>query len=254
MTVGALVRNEARLLRHDPLPAVVLIAMPIVLMSLLTPALRVALRFEGYADATGAEQTVPGMVSVFSYFAVAVVGFALFREHGWRTWWRLRAVGASPGQLLVAKLALPAGMLAAQHVVLFGFGTTVLDLRVAGSWAALALVSVAFVAMVVALGLAAAAALDTIQQVNAVTNLGAMVIGGFGGGFVPVDVLPSWVQPLAPASPTYWAMDGYRAVILRGGGLTDVVTPVLVLAAFAVLFALVALWRLQLDAPKRTWG
>ena len=86
------------------------------------------------------------------------------------------------------------------------------------------------------------------------TNLGAMVLGGLGGGFVPVESLPDWIEPIAPISPVYWAMDGYRTAILDGGGVADVLAPVGALVAFTALFAAIALWRLKLDEPKRTWG
>ena len=138
--------------------------------------------------------------------------------------------------------------------MLFGFGVAFLDLRVEGSWLAVALIAAAFGLLVLTAGLAAAAALSTIQQVNAVTNLGAMVLGGLGGGFVPVESLPDWVEPLAPISPVYWAMDGYRTVILDGGGVGDVLGPLAVLVAFTALFAGLALWRFRVDEPKRTWG
>ena len=213
-----------------------------------------ALRFAGWTDASGAEQTVPGMVCVFSFFAVALVGFALVPRARLAHLGAPAGRGARPFELLLGKLALPAAMLLSQHVVLFAFGVLFLDLEVAGSWWAVVLISLTFGALVLTLGLAAAAALQTIQQVNAVTNLGAMIMGGLGGGFVPVDTLPGWVQPLAPLSPAYWAMEGYREAILEGGGIPQVATPVVVLVAWAVAFGAVAVWRLQLDAPKRTWG
>jgi ABC-2 type transport system permease protein len=87
-----------------------------------------------------------------------------------------------------------------------------------------------------------------------VTNLGAMALGGLGGGFVPVESLPDWIEPVAPISPVYWAMKGYRSAILDGGGVGDVLGPLAVLVAFTAVFAGIALWRLELDAPKRTWG
>lgn len=247
-------RNEARLLRHDPVPAVVLVVMPIVLMALLTPALALALASEGYPDASGAEQSVPGMVCVFSFFAVALVGFSLFREHGWRTWTRLRAAGLSSGSLIAGKLVIPAALLAAQHVVLFATGIIGFDLTSRGPWLGVVLTSAAFSILVLSMGLAAAAVFDTIQQVNAVTNLGAMILGGLGGGFVPVDTLPEWIQPLAPLSPAYWAMEAYRTVLLDGGGPADIAGPIGVLLALTAAFVLIAAWRLRLDQPKRTWG
>jgi len=250
----AVVRNELRLLRHDPVPAVILIAIPVVLMTLLSDAMEGTLAEEGYADAAGSAQTVPGMACVFAFFAIALVGFALFREHGWRTWPRLRAAGLSGRAVLVGKLAVPGGLLVLQAVLLFGFGVLALDLEVTGSWLAVALVAAVFGAMVLVAGLAAAAALGTIQQVNAVTNLGAMVAGGLGGGFVPVSALPPWIEPLAPISPVYWAMEGYRTAVLDGGGVADVLGPVAVFAGFGAAFAAIALWRLRLDVPKRAWG
>jgi len=255
VTAGvAVMRTELRLLRHDPVPAAVLVGIPVVLMTLLSTAVQSSLADDGYPDAPGSAQTVPGMACVFAFFVIGIVGFALFREHSWRTWPRLRAAGVGSRSLLLGKLAVPAGLLVGQHMVLFAFGVLALDLVVAGSWLAVALVAVAYSAMVLLAGLAAAAAFETVQQVNAVTNLGAMVMGGLGGGFVPVESLPEWVQPIAPISPVYWAMEGYNAVILDGGGVSDVIGPVAALAGFAAVFAAIALRRLQLDRPKRTWG
>ena len=104
----SIVRTELRLLRHDPVPAAVLVGMPLVLMTLLSDAMEATLATEGYPDAPGSAQTVPGMACVFASFAIAVVGFAIFREHGWRTWPRLRAAGLSGRALLAGKLAVPA--------------------------------------------------------------------------------------------------------------------------------------------------
>jgi ABC-2 type transport system permease protein len=108
--------------------------------------------------------------------------------------------------------------------------------------------------MILCAGLAAAALLSTVQQLNAVTNLGTMVLGGLGGALVPVRELPKWVQPIAPASPVNWAMEGYRDVILDGAGVADILPSLAAMSGLAVLLVAVALWRLRDDAPKRTWG
>lgn len=250
----AVVRNEARILKRDPLPGVILVAMPVVLMVLLTPALELALHDAGHPGANGAEQSVPGMLCIFASFAVALVGFGLFREHGWRTWARVRVAGATPRHLLVGKLAVPAAELVAQHVLLFAFGVAVLGLEVRGSWLAVAAVAAAYGALVLTAGLVVAATVRTVQQMNALTNMASMVLGGLGGGFVPVDTLPGWIRPLAPISPVYWAMEGYQRAILDGGGLADVLGPLAVLAAITLVLAAVALRRLRLDTPKLTWG
>ena len=252
--VRAIVRTELRILRHDPVPLVLLIAMPIVLMALLSQSLGHVLLFEGYDDTPGSMHTAPGMACLFGFFSIAIVGFAIFREHGWKTWPRLRAAGVSGPALLAGKLVVPAMLLVLQHVVLFGFGVAFLGFKVNGEWLAVALLAFAFAAMVLSAGLAAAAALGTVQQLNAVTNLGTMLLGGLGGALVPVMELPKWVQPLSVASPVNWAMEGYRDTILDGAGVGEIVLPLVAMASLSVVLAAFALWRLRHDVPKRTWG
>ncbi len=238
------------------MPAAILVAMPIVLMALLSRSMDLPLAYEGF-NAPGSAQTVPGLACVFAFFCVGILGFGVFREHGWNTWTRLRLSGLSGPQLILGKLSLPVLMLGVQHVILFTVGYLTLGLRANGSWAAVAVVAVCFSLVVIAAGLLATAVLSTVQQLNAVTNLGGMIAGGLGGGFVPVSLLPDWVQPLAPGSPVKWAMDGYRTAFREyDTTVADVVEPCLVLLAFAAGFALVAVLVLRrgIDAPKRTWG
>ena len=105
-------------------------------------------------------------------------------------------------------------------------------------------------------GLAAAALLSTVQQLNAVTNLGTMAAGGLGGALVPVMELPKWVQPISRASPVHWAMEGYRDVIFDGVGVGvgDIVLRLAAMCGLAMVCAAVAVWRMRHDVPKRTWG
>lgn len=250
----ALVRNEARLLARDPVPAVVLIGMPLVLAVVLSPALSLALAADGQPGVSGSAQAVPGMACVFALFGAAVAGFALMREHGWRTWTRLRASGMSRAGMLASKLVMPAALLLAQAVVLFGVGVLTLDLTVTGSWLAVALVAASVSAMVLAGGIAAASALGTVQQLNAAINLTAMGLGGIGGALVPVAQLPDWLEPVAPLSPVFWAMRGYRSAILEGGGIAEVAPSAGVVGLYAAAFALTALVFLRRPAGKRAWG
>ena len=66
---ASIVRTELRLLRHDPVPAAVLVGMPLVLMTLLSDAMKSTLATEGYPGVAGSAQTVPGMACVFASFA-----------------------------------------------------------------------------------------------------------------------------------------------------------------------------------------
>src|SRR5437763_17171855 len=102
---AAVGRQELRVLRSDPTPVIVLVAMPLVLMAFIKPAFRSALVTSGHPQANGAEQAVPGMAVLFAFFLIGFVSFAFFRDHGWTTWDRLRASRARPAEIMIGKVA-----------------------------------------------------------------------------------------------------------------------------------------------------
>ncbi len=81
------------------------------------------------------------------------------------------------------------------------------------------------------------------NQLSSVVSLAAVVVAGIGGALAPADALPGWAQTIAPASPVFWMLKGFRAVILDGGGLDATAVPAAVTLAFAGGMALIAVWR-----------
>jgi ABC-2 type transport system permease protein len=250
----AIARHDLRLLRRDPFPVIVLIGMPLVLMAFMRPAFRAALVDAGYTGVNGAEQVVPGTTVMFAFFLVGNVGFAFFREHGWQTWERLRASEARPLEVMAGKAAVPLFTAAIQLAVLFGLGALIFGLDVRGSVLGLVLVAAALAVCLVALGYALTALCRTIMQVNALSNLGALLFAGLGGALTPLSTLPGWARSVAPAVPSYWAMRGFRSVILDGGGVGTVLLPCAVLLAFAAGFGLVAARRFSFAETKTSWA
>lgn len=245
-----MLRHELRLLRTDVQALVVLVAMPLVVMAFLKPTVRAQLVSEGYSGASGAELAVPGMAVMFAFFAVGYVGYGFFREHNWGTWERLRASPAPLVQILAGKLGAPLAVVAAQLAVLFAAGGWLYDLRVRGSVAGLALVALALALSVVALGAALFAVCRSFQQLNAIANLGAVLLAGFGGALVSTSTLPGWAQAVAPGTPGYWAMRGFRSTILDGRGIESALLPAAVLLAFAAGLACLAALRFGVEDRK----
>ena len=57
-----------------------------------------------------------------------------------------------------------------------------------------------------------------------------------GGAWWPVEIRPGFMQSLATAFPSYWAMQGFVDLILRQAGLAQVAPAILVLSAFGLVF------------------
>lgn len=136
---------------------------------------------------------------------------------------------------------------------LFVVGQVFFDLRLRGSAVAVAVLTLGAAAANLALGLLLVAVAGTIQQVNAFANLGSSLLAGLGGAIVPMYLMPRWVQTIAPVTPTYWVMRGYRAVTLDGRGVSAAVRPTAVLVGFAVVLAAGALLRFSAGETKRFW-
>lgn len=240
--IASVARTELRMLRSDPAPWIVLIAMPLVLMAFVKPMFKLVLRAEGHAAATGAEQAVPGMATMFAFYLVVSIAIVFFRELGWRTWPRLAASPARRSEVVIGKLVSPLLVGVVQLVVLFGCGALLFDLRLEGSLAGPVLVGAALVLCFAALAMAFVAGCRTLLQVNAFANVGALVFAGLGGAFSPLSALPGWARRVAPATPHYWAMRGFRSFTLDHAGLGAFLAPTAMLLGFAAVFATMA-WQ-----------
>jgi ABC-2 type transport system permease protein len=253
---AAILRNELLLIRRTPIVVVMLLAMPLIVTSILKPTMAASLRAAGAAGANGAEQVVPGQALLFGFFLTAFVGLTFLREHGWATWDRLRASRASQLSVVAGK-CLPWTVIGlVQLVLLFALGAVLFDLRLPGAVGLLgiALVGVCWVLFVTAFSVAMVALLPSIQLVNSVANLGALVFGSLGGALVPVDQLPGWARAVGTFVPPHWAMRGFTSMLVPGSSLSSVIGPCAVLLALAVLAGLVAVRTFRFDAVKNFWA
>ncbi len=246
----AIGRHEIRMLMDDPGTIVFLILMPLLMMSVMKPLFALSLQADGFAGASGAEQAVPGMAAMFASFSASFAGFGFFREHGWGTWDRLRASSATTPDIMIGKLGPVLGVSLFQLFSLFGLGVLLLGLTISGSLVALVMIIIAFSLAMLGFGMAITALSRTSLQLNTYANIGGIVFAAVGGALVPVTVLPQWVQSLAQATPTYWAMQGFLATILKGEGITDAIPGTLVLLAFAGVFASIAAVKFRFEETK----
>ena len=253
--VRAVARHDLRILRQDPAFLIIFTIVPLAFMAFNINAIGAALavEFPGQ-DLNGAAFMVPGATVLFSGFMVGNLGFGIFREHGWGTWERLRSSPLSPAELMVGKSVVPILTISLQLLVLLGGGALLFDMELRGSLAAFVAVAAALAVMEVTLGFALLSICTSVIQLNALSNAGAMLLGGLGGAVTPVEFLPGWAQAIAPLTPTYWAMQGFREVTLFSGGFSDVLVPLAVLIGFSAVFTAVAVKRFEVEDTKVSWA
>ena len=91
----SIARTSWQLQLRDPASSVIMTVLPLILIAVLIPSAKAQLVLSGYPNATGAEQTVPGLAVLYAFLSVEQVTTLFFREHAWGTWDRLRASPAS---------------------------------------------------------------------------------------------------------------------------------------------------------------
>lgn len=250
---AAIVGHELRLLTRDPLPIMILVVFPLVLMAFLKPMVALALAAHGHPGANGAEQVVPGEAVANGFYIVGMTSFAFFAEYLWNTWDRLRASNATSAEIVVGKALPLLALSATQFLVIFAVGVPLFHLHSRGPLTAVVPLVAAFATCLVMLGVMITALSHTIQQASALAFGGLVLFGALGGALVPIEVLPHWARAVAPATPTYWVMRGFRAIILDGHSYPAVVLPCCVLIAMGLTFAAVALKRFRFTDAKVTF-
>lgn len=247
-------RHEFRVVLSDPSTMVFVVLMPLFMVAIMKELFASALREQGYDGANGAEFAVPAMAVAFSAFGVGYAGFSFFRDHGWGTWDRLRASSASSVDILVGKVVPTVSVTVLQLLLLFVLGGPLFGLEVSGSWAAILILILVLALALSAFGMLVTSVTRTMNQLNAVGSVGGMALALLGGAWVPVETMPGWAQTVAPGVPTYWAMEGFRDVILEGAGVANVLVPTAVLVGFGALFTGLAAWRFRFEDTKLYFG
>jgi ABC-2 type transport system permease protein len=72
-----------------------------------------------------------------------------------------------------------------------------------------------------------------------------MLLGLLGGTMVPPEIFPPVMRTLSHLTPHAWALDGFRQLSLRGGGLVAVLPDVAVLLGIAAVLLAIAATRFR---------
>ena len=147
-------------------------------------------------------------------------------------------LGTISGQVVVALV---------QMVLLVTFGALVMKLQWGREPAALALIMVTFALAAAALGTTLGTFIKTESQANGLSTLLGMVMALLGGCWYPLEMFPAFAQTLVKILPTTWAMQGMLEIVLRGGGMAEVLPDAAVLLGFAVVFFAIGVWRFKYE-------
>jgi len=243
----AVLGHKLRLLSMDLQVAVFIIVMPLVAIVFLADGYAAP---RAVAGATGVDQVVPGMATLFGFTIADSVGYAVFREHGWGTWNRLRTTPLATWPLMLGTAAPFVVLGTLQVLLLHAVGYLFLDMQFTGTWAALVVLAITAATTGVALGLLLVAICPSSEQMAGLVSLLAVLLGGIGGALAPTGRMPAALEAVAHLTPQFWVVEGYKDVILGESTVVDVLPNMVAVAAFAAIFFVVAGLAFDRNAEK----
>jgi len=171
--------------------------------------------------------------------------FAYERQQG--TLRRLLTTPSHKATFLLGTISGQVAMALVQMSLLVGFGILVMKLNWGREPLALFIILLASALAAAAFGTTMGTFIKTEGQASGLSIMFGMVFALMGGCWYPLELFPPAIQNAVKVLPTTWAMQGMLDLVLRGGGLQEILPEAGVLLGFAVLFFSVGVWRFRYE-------
>ncbi len=196
---------------------------------------------------SGMAQSSPGMLVTFALVFLLNGAGVIILERTQGTLRRLLVMPMRKGVILSGKLVgiFVAGLM--QAAILILAGQFLFGVNWGQSPVALVLMVLATTFAITSMGMMIAGVARTFAQAAALSNILMYSIAAIGGAWWPIEITPSWMQQIARATPTFWAMQGYNDIITRGLGAVAVLPEVAILLGFGIAFLTMGIWRFRYE-------
>lgn len=189
--------------------------------------------------------TAPGFMLQFAIAGLLTSAQLMVNERKTHALQRLLTTATARLHILLGHYSAILTMILGQFLVLLTFGHLVLGVRYLDAPAATLLVAVAAALCIAGLGLLIGSVARTEEQAVIFSLVPMFLLAGLGGAWVPLEVTGATFRIVGHLSPVAWALDGFKAITVRGLGLAAVLLPCAALVAYALLFLGLAAWRFQ---------
>ena len=177
-------------------------------------------------------------------FAISAL-FAYERQQG--TLRRLLTTPSYKATFLLGTISGQVAIALVQMLLLVGFGILAMKLNWGREPLALFLILFCSALAAAAFGTTMGTFIKTEGQASGLSVMFGMVFALMGGCWYPLELFPPAIQNAVKVLPTTWAMQGMLDLVLRGGGLMDVLPEAGVLLGFAIIFFSVGVWRFRFE-------
>ncbi len=195
---------------------------------------------------TSVQLSVPAWLVFSMFFVVIPISTILIKEREAGTLSRLSTMQVSGFSILLGKLipfflvnqvqAVAMILVGIYLVPLLGGDALQLGPSLLGLWLMTCATSIAAIGY----ALLIAVLVRTTEQATTIGGVSNIILAALGGIMVPKFTMPDFMQHITEFSPMAWALEGYLDVLVRAGGVGDILYELGTLLLFACVMLMLA--------------
>lgn len=190
-------------------------------------------------------QASPGILVQFAIMSLVTSGQILVQERKSRTLQRMMSTSMRAWEIIAGHTLAMFGVVFLQIALLVVFGQLAVSVDYMNAPLGTLLLSVALSLWVAALGLLIGTLVKDDSQVVLFALMAMFILSALGGTWFPLEVSSGTFALIGKAMPSYWAMNGYQNILIRGLGSDSAWMPTLMLLVYALGFFVLAVWRFR---------
>lgn len=191
---------------------------------------------ESYASNSGTtikptltQNTVPGFILFAMFFIVLPLSGSLITEKTAGSYQRLKTLPVSIGNVLFSKVAVYLAVCIIQFLLMLVVGIWLLPvffdlppLQTGNQYFLIAIATVAASLAATGFGLMVGSFANTTAQASIFGSMMVVILGVLSGTFLPVYLMPDFLQYISMASPIRWGIDTYLNIFIRGSAFSGI--------------------------------
>ena len=194
----------------------------------------------------GFSYSAPTMLVLFVFINAVASGAAIIQTRKLGIYERMLAGPVTTRSIVAGETLVYLSLAIFQSAVIVAIGLFLFNVDWGDPVGAFALVAM-WALVGTGAGMLSGTLFRTPEQAFSIGPPVGIALGMLGGCMWPLEIVPRALQIVGHVVPHGWAVDAWTELLSRGGGLLDIGTELLVLAAFAAALLAAAVTRLRLS-------
>lgn len=199
------------------------------------------------------QHNVPAWTIFAMFFMVISLGSNIVKERINGSFIRLKTMPTNFSVVLVSKMIIYLIVAILQVTLIFSVGVWIFpfidlpQLILPSSILQFVIVVLICSLAAVSYALMIGSIAKTQEQANGFGAVSVIIFAALGGIWVPVFVMPDYMQIISNLSPLQWCLKGFYVLFLKGGNWTELYKIILSLSGFILICQLITYYKLRIE-------